>query len=176
MTADNISLASILFAAISAFFSAIAAIASLVETRRVARASDSTIYLELFREYRSPEMDAALDALAKFWGERKKDYGSAAEAFVAYREHNPEGAAAIRRQCRMLVTHFNSVARLLIAGLISRRTAKILITFPGLNIYYDVAVPIVRLENPHPEFSAYITILKRIQPKYGDGFCEILTG
>ncbi len=176
MTADNLSLASILFAALSAFFSAIAAIASLVETRRVARASDSTIYLELFREYRSPEMDAALDSLAKFWGEWRKDYPSAAEAFLAFRAHNPEGAAAVRRHCRMLVTHFNSVARLIIAGLISRRTAKILITFPGLNIYYDVAVPIVRLENPHPEFSGYIAILKRIRSQYGDGFCEKLTG
>ncbi len=84
-------------------------------------------------------MDAALDSLAKFWGEWRKDYPSAAEAFLAFRAHNPEGAAAVRRHCRMLVTHFNSVARLIIAGLISRRTAKILITFPGLNIYYDVA-------------------------------------
>ncbi|MEI9886025.1 MAG: hypothetical protein WDN08_05880 [Rhizomicrobium sp.] len=170
MTADNIALASVLFAAVSAFFSAIAAVASLVETRRVARASDSTIYLELFREYRSPEMDVALDSLAKFWSERQREHASAADAFLEYREHNPDGAATIRRQSRMLVTHFNSVARLMIAGLISRRTARILITFPGLDIYYDVAAPIVRLENPQPEFSAYIAILKRIRPKYSGDF------
>jgi hypothetical protein len=152
--------------AISAFFAAMAALANLRQAGKAAEGNQVQVYLAMFNKYGAPEMRNSVLALVDFWEKHHKDVGS---AFRQELSHNRENALNIRGHSRVITFYFLHAAKLYEAGTISKKLLKLMITYPGLNVFYDVAVPINLAENPRHESRKYAAALKAVVPKYGEG-------
>jgi len=155
--------------AASAVAAALAAIASLLQVRSAAHGNEIDAYLRLMQDYGSPEMRGAISDLAAFWRDRRESFETAGEAFLAERERDPDAASKLRGQCRLLTSFFGNAARLHDTGFISRRLFRLLISRPGLNVYYDVCEPINLARNPTGHSKKYGAVLRRVVRQYGDG-------
>jgi hypothetical protein len=111
-------------------------------------------------------MRVALSSLAKFWIDNN---GKVSEALSAETYENPEDAKVIRGYLRLVSSYFVNSARLFEAGLISRKLLRLLIAHPGLNVFYEVVVPMSLTKNPHHNSGTYVHLLKRIAKRHGDG-------
>jgi hypothetical protein len=158
-------------AAISALASAVAAMTSLVQARGATHANEVNVYLRLMEDYGSPAMQEALLALGRYWRERKEGaFANAGEAWLADSQRDEEVARTVRRHARVVSHFFSSAARMYEGGFISRKLLRLLISRPGLNVYYDVVAPINMRRSPKGETFSHIRTLKKVLPKYGDGF------
>lgn len=156
-------------AAISAFFAAAAAMANLIQAFRAAQSNEVTVYLQMMEEYASADMRGAISELSKFWREQRETGDSVAEAFTKLSAADPGAASKLRGHCRLISNYFTNAARLREAKLVSPRMLKLLITHPGLNTFYDVAVPINLSKNPHHNSEKYAQMLRRVVTKHGNG-------
>lgn len=155
-------------AAVSAGAAAIAAGANWLQSRHAARANSVTVYLEMMKEYTSPEMRTAISDLATFW-ERLERGQSVADAYRDLSTHKPERAAELRGMSRMASYYFVNAAKLFEAKMIDEALLKLLVTQSGLNVFYDVAVPINLVRNPNDNSSRYAQLLKTVVPVHGSG-------
>lgn len=156
-------------AALSAFFAAAAAVANLIQALKTAQSNEVTVYLTMMEEYGSAEMRAAISALGKFWRTQKETTDDVARAFASLMTTDPDAAATLRGHCRTISAYFANAARLREAKLISPRMLKLLIRHPGLNVFYDVAVPINLIKNAHHNSGTYARMLKHVVERHGTG-------
>ena len=156
-------------AAVSALASAIAAFTSLAQAKGTAQGNEVSAYLRLMEDYGDPAMREALLELGKFWRERKGSFTDAGAAWSALNEADPDAANAVRRHSRLVSNYFGNAARLFEAGLISRKLFRLLISRPGLNVYYEIVVPINVVRNPAGHTAHYVRLLKRVVKQYADG-------
>jgi hypothetical protein len=154
---------------VTALFTAIAALANSIQARRAAQANNVAIYLQMLESYGSPEMRDAISSLAAFWRERKTQYPNASEAYTDYFALNKDGASELRGHSRRLSAYFMNAARLYEAGIITRRFLLLLINHAGLNVFYDVAVPINLIKSPHHNSGKYAVLLKSVLSTHGNG-------
>ena len=148
--------------AISAFFAAIAALANLGQARRASQGNEVNVYLAMVERYSTEEMRKALIALAHLWLDSNGNISS--EEVKTWL--NSED---LKRYSRVVNSYFINCARLYEAGLISRKLFRILIYYPGLNIFYQVSVPIGLMGNPHHNAGSYVPILKSVAKSHGNG-------
>jgi len=153
-------------AVLSALFAALAALANLQQARKTSHANEVQVYLGLSDHYGSQEMRTAISSLASFWRDNKENVS---EAFRLEVENNPENASKLRGYCRLISSYFVDAARLYEAGFISQKLFKLLISHPGLNVFYEVAVPINLTKNIHHNSGKYISMLKEAVPRHGEG-------
>lgn len=156
-------------AAFSAFFASVAAVASLLQARRAAQSNEVNVYLAMSDEYRSDEMRTAISCLANFWREQNEAQGDVVSAFKVLMEQNPRAASEVRGQCRLLSGYFVDAARLYKGRFISPNIFKLMIAHPGLNVFYEVAVPINRYKNPHHNSVKYAPVIRSVLEKHGSG-------
>lgn len=156
-------------AAVSALASAIAALTSLAQARGTAQGNEVNAYLRLMEDYGHPAMREALLELGTFWRDRRESFPDPGAAWTALNETDPEAAKLVRGHSRLVSNYFGSAARLYEAGLISRKLFRLLISRPGLNIYYDIVVPINVARNPAGHSTLYDRTMKRVLKKYADG-------
>lgn len=154
----------------TALFTAIAALANSIQARKAAQANNVSVYLEMLKDYGSPAMREAISSLAAFWRARRSEYPNVADAYRAYIRTHADGDRVLRGHSRLLSAYFVNIARLYEAKVISRQFTELLIAHPGLNVFYDVAVPINLEKNPHHNSGKYATLLKQVLPKHGAGF------
>lgn len=154
-------------AAISALFAALAAGASFFQARKAAQANEVSAFLQMQREYGDASMRAAVSQLAKFWRDNLPE--AVDSAFARLSKNDPARASELRGHSRLLSAYFTNIARLREVNLISRRLAALMISHPGLNVFYDVAVPINRSRNAHHNSVRYAELLKHVVLKHGDG-------
>jgi hypothetical protein len=160
------SLASIA-AAVSAFFAAIAAAGSFYQAYKAAESNEVNVYLNMLDAYGSASMRNTISSLAAFW--RTHQGSDVGQAFLDLLARDPEAARVLRGHSRDLSTYFVNAARLFEGQLISKRLLRLLISHPGLNVFYDVAVPINLSRNPHHNSGRYAKILKHVVVQHGDG-------
>lgn len=156
-------------AAASALFSALAAGATFFQASKASEANEVSVYLSMLDVYGASEMRTAIANLAAFRRsllDREVDVGT---AFQELASEDPDAATALRGYSRQLSAYFVNAARLQEGGLISRKLLRLLISHPGLNVFYEVAVPINLSKNPHHNSGRYARILKHVVIQHGDG-------
>jgi hypothetical protein len=153
--------------AISAICAAAAALASLLQARRSAQGNEVNVYLTLMREYGSKEMRESIAELARF--RRERDGQAIADALVNELSLNPKRASELKGHARALSAFFVNAARLHEGNFISRKLLVSLISRPGLNVFYEVAVPINLAKNPRHTSGDYVAALKKVVPGHGGG-------
>lgn len=156
-------------AAVSAVASAIAALTSLMQARGTTQANEVSVYLRLMQDYSDGGMQESLLALGEYWSLRKDQFPNAGDAWMSDLAQDADLAAKIRRHARRVSHFFGAAARLYSAGFISGRLLRLLISRPGLNVYYDVVCPINVARQPKGQAAHFLQTLKRILPIYGDG-------
>ncbi len=152
--------------AISAFFAAIAAIANLGQARKASQANEVNIYIALLKQYGTNEMREAIATMAKLF---KQQNGRIVEWYAGEYQRNPQSAENLYKMARPIVSHFVHCAILFESGLISKKLLREIISTPGLNVFYQVAVPLTLAGNPHNDVKNYMSVLKRCVDKHGDG-------
>lgn len=158
-----------ILAAISALASAIAAMTSLAQARGTAQGNEVNAYLRLMEDYGDPAMREALLELGKFWRDRRESFPDSGAAWTALNASDPDAAKEVRGHTRLVSNYFGSAARLYEVGLISRKLFRLLISRPGLNVYYEIVVPINVVRNPAGHTAHYVRVLKRVVKQYADG-------
>ncbi|MBX9747820.1 MAG: hypothetical protein K2X34_13025 [Hyphomonadaceae bacterium] len=154
------------FSILALGFSDLAVGVGRVQALRAAQANEVSIFLETQREYGSAEMRLAISTLAAFWRKNKQDVEA---AFLELTSAQPEEANKLRGYSRLLSGYFTNVARLYEAKLTSKRLTRLIASHPGLNVFYDAAVPINRTRNPNHNSIRYAALLKKVLPRHGDG-------
>jgi hypothetical protein len=165
------------FAAVSAIGAAVAAIASLQQTKQTAKATEATlkaanatVYLEMLNAYRAADMHAAIIALSDYWRPRRGNFPDAGVPFRQLETQDPAAAEALHGHARRVTVHFNAAYRLYQDGMVSPQTFRLLIYYPGLNVFYDVAAPIMLARNPSHDVDECVRVMKTVVGKYGNGF------
>ena len=157
-------------AMLSAFFAATAAIASLLQVRGAVKSTEVSVFLEFTDRYGQPEIRDAIALLSKFWRDRRGacDLG---QIWLGLRESDPKQFDQLRQASRLVANHFYFTALLFCDGMISRRLALRLIDVPGLNVFYEVILPIVEAEQG-PTAKNYhwaARSLRRLRKRVGAG-------
>jgi len=155
--------------ALTAVFAAVAAVANLFQAARSAQANEVNVYIEMQRVYSSEEMRTAILELALFWRTHKDRFSSMGHAYGAEAKDDPKNAKILHGYSRLLSSYFVNAARLYETGLVSRKLLRALISQSGLNVFYDVAIPINRVENEYHNSGEYESLLRQVVPKHGAG-------
>jgi len=155
--------------ALTAVFAAVAAVANLFQAARSAQANEVNVYIELQKIYSSEEMRMAILELALFWRTHKDRFPSIADAYGAEAKSSPENAKVLHGHSRLLSSYFVNAARIYKTGLISRKLLRTLISQSGVNVFYEVAIPINRFENEYHNSGEYESLLRRTVPRHGVG-------
>lgn len=156
-------------AAVSALASAVAALTSLAQARGTAQANEVNAYLRLMEDYSAPSMRESLYELGAFWRDNKDSFPDTGAAWAHLNTLDPDRAKTIRGHARPVSNYFGSAARLYEAGLISKKLFRLLISRPGLNVYYSIVVPINVTRNPKGHTTHYFRVLKGVVRQYADG-------
>ncbi len=155
--------------AIAATISIALAIATTVGVFSQARAAHKTNAADLFisfsARYNSPEMAAALRALAALYRESPNDFAS---KWINAKRSGDAEALKLNDYRRLVSRLYFDVARLYHAKLISTSFARELLRNNGLNVFYKVCEPMN--DEDHPQrIKLYSRILVGLQKKYGSG-------
>ena len=163
------------FAAISAAFAAVAALANLWIARRATKSNEVNIFLEFSDRYRDPKIRDAVKTLAEFW-RSNKDAG-VAHAWLELKHSNDAQADEISSASRILGGYFLHAAQLYNLRLVSKPVVRELISRPGLNIFYEVVAPITLAQQPSDNsgrversiWTRHLKTLRKLRRKYGNG-------
>jgi hypothetical protein len=68
---------------------------------------------------------------------------------------------------RSVNRYFVNIAQLYEAGLIDHKLARMAINFYGLNVYYQIVVPLNNIK--YGAYDRYPSLLRKIRTQYGDG-------
>lgn len=135
-------------AALTAIFAAWAA----WEARKSAKASrdalDAQAVYAAMSEYFQPRMSVALRTLCS-WSDRYGDH-FATEWLQEFKKQTPE-ALAVDEAKRHIKGYFVKAARLYSASLIGKEGLIAVAYVHGLNIFYDVVMPLDEAQNPDVE-------------------------
>lgn len=125
-------------AAASAFASAIAAIAALLQVRKASLSNEASAYLQLISYYASPEMRTSISELSSHWRAACQFDKSVVEHYLEIKKQDQNKARIIRGHCRLVSAYFIDSLRLYQAGLLSKKILKLAVAHPGLNVFYEV--------------------------------------
>ena len=156
-------------AAVSAAASATAAFGALYQVRKSAQGSEANAYLQLQDRYSDPEMRESVVALAKLWRVAQARGATVRQTYQHLLDADKIVADTLFSHCRRLSSYFIDTTRLYAAGLISKRVLTLAIAHPGLNVFYEVAVPLNEHKAGGHNSVWAAEILKRILPVHGDG-------
>lgn len=157
-------------AAISAAGSAVAAIATWIQSTKTARQSKASIYVNMASRYANDEMRVALRILADFASQSTTGISGIVDYYKAKKESDKSHAIDVEDNCRRVAVHFVELARLKELKLIDTDMLKFLASHPGLNIFYDIVPPITAYINPNHNCSDAVKTLKAHIERHGSGF------
>lgn len=162
-------------AVVSAAFAAVAALATLWVARGTTRGNEVQVFLEFSDRYRGQEVRNAIRLLAGFWRDNQ-DIG-VAKAWLDLRGSDDTFAEEIAAACRLLGSYFDFAIQLYDLGLVSKPVVRELINHPGLNVYYEVVVPVMEAQFPKRALGQVsetvdrrlLRKLRRLRKKFGSG-------
>jgi len=152
-------------AIIATFAALMSALGAILTLLRLRRAEQATFFLQMTDRYNHPEMQQALQELASWYKDNPADFVERWKRELTI--DNAEGRQ-LEISRRQVNRYFTNISQLYRAGYIDKKLASMLINVSGINIYYQVVIPmgIARYgvtENKNPD------TLKRIQRKHGAG-------
>ncbi len=156
-------------AAVSAAASAMAALGALGQVRKAAQASEANAYLQLTDRYSSPEMRDSIIALAKLWRVAQARGTTVLGTYLHLLDADKIVADTLFSHCRRVSSYFIDTTRLYTAGLISKKVFMLAIAHPGINIFYEVAVPLNEHKAGGHNSMWAMTELKKVLPVHGGG-------
>ena len=156
-------------AAVSAAASAIAAFGALNQVRKSAQSSEANAYLQLQDRYSDPEMRESVVALAKLWRVAQARGTTVSQTYQHLLDADKIVADTLFAHCRRLSSYFIDTTRLYAAGLISKKVLVLAIAHPGLNVFYEVAVPLNEHKAGGHNSLWAAGVLKAIMPAHGAG-------
>ena len=156
-------------AAVSAAASATAAFGALYQVRKSTQGSEANAYLTLMDRYSDPEMREAVVALAKLWRVAQARGTTVSQTYQHLLDADKIVADTLFAHCRRLSGYFIDTTRLYTAKLISKPVLLLAIAHPGLNVFYEVAVPLNEHKAGGHNSLWAAGVLRRVMPVHGDG-------
>ncbi|MFN3229454.1 MAG: hypothetical protein ACK41P_06345 [Asticcacaulis sp.] len=139
----------------------------LISQRNQAKTDKAEFYVAFTQRYNSSDMhDALYRLMALYTHDRDSFVDRYLSAFMARTQEGFE----IERSRRIVSRYFNDIADLHRNKLIDRKLARMLCNFQGLNIYYNVVIPMSRARYGQSKEREHIyAVLKSIRPRFDDG-------
>lgn len=134
-------------ATIAAAWAAIEARRSVNITKRTA---ESQLLCEFMRDYESPEM---ADALRRLDHWRRNHGETFAQVWIQRFSSGDQEAAAVDRSRRKVNFYFAKIAQLQKAKLVETRILRMMATVSGINLFYDVVLPLELALNPEAKWT-----------------------
>jgi hypothetical protein len=152
-------------AAASTVLTAMIFMATRVTTSRYQKAD---FYIKITDRYNSRTMVEALREIVLFYNTNQDEF---AEIFGAEHAKQTDAGIKLNNARGIVVQYFEQVADMYQNRLIDVRLARMLCNFYGLNVYYQIVVPMgwARTDVSHAHDVAIVEALKRLKPQYGDG-------
>lgn len=154
-----------LFSAIAAAFGTLSGFAfSLISQSARSRLSRAQFFIDFTDRYNRPEMHKALVNLQVLKGK----YGEGLfPLFADEFARRSELGAAIDADRRIVNRYFANIAEMHMNGLINASTAKMLLNYRGLNVFYDIVVPLNRAKyGKEPHYEIVLNTLKTLRKRY----------
>jgi hypothetical protein len=131
------------------------------------RAQQSTVYLGMAARYDSPDMRDACNKLLAW----KRLYGDrSAQAWSMGMSAGSEDALAVNTARRIVARHFLNIAKLRKINAIDSASARLLAECYGLNVFYQIVVPMNELLAADVrDFEALTQRLMKIRRTYANG-------
>ncbi len=146
------------------------ATASLLAIRNqqaLARTEKARLFMELYRQYDTAEMHTAIYELLEW----REAFGSRFDhQFAVEFAKQSELGHRLDRARRTVNRYFTTVAKLKTVGYINRTTASILLNTQGLNVFYEIVMPMN--DEKYGRLAAsrkLVEVLKKIRPRYLNG-------
>ena len=158
-----------LAAAVSAAASATAAFGALSQVRKSAQGSEANAYLQLMDRYSAPEMRDSIVALAKLWRVAKARKETVLSTYLHLLDADTIVADTLFAHNRRVSSYFIDTTRLYTAGLISKKVFTLAIAHPGLNTFYEVAVPLNEHKAGGHNSVWAAGVIRKIMELHGDG-------
>ena len=144
-----------------------ASLFSILNQRALARTEKARLFVELYRQYDTPEMHTAIYELIEW----REAFGSRFDhQFAVEFAKQSELGHRLDRARRTVNRYFTTIAKLKIAGYINRTTASILLNTQGLNVFYEIVMPMN--DEKYGRLAAsrrLVEVLKKLRPRYVNG-------
>lgn len=140
---------------------------SFVSVGQSKRAQQSTVYLGMAARYDAQDMrDSCNELLA--W---RRLHGDAfSEVWSAQMVHRDDAAIRVNTARRIVARHFLNIAKLRKINAIDREAARLLADCYGLNVFYQIVVPLNRrIATDVDDFEALTRRLRNIRKTYASG-------
>ncbi|ESQ81212.1 hypothetical protein [Asticcacaulis sp. YBE204] len=139
----------------------------LLSQHNQAKTEKAEFYVEFTRRYNSSDMHDALYRLMQHYTQNPDNF---VELYLSeFLSHTQKGFE-IERSRRIVSRYFNDIAEMRQNKLIDRKLARMLCNFQGLNIYYNVVVPMSRARYGNSKTRERIyAALRAIRPHFDDG-------
>jgi hypothetical protein len=113
-------------------------------------------------------MGEALREVVLFYNSNKRDF---AEIFGSEHSSQSELGITLNNSRGIVARYFKQIADMYQNRLIDTRLARMLCNFYGLNVYYQIVVPMgwARTDVCHAQDVEIVETLKTLKPQYGDG-------
>ena len=133
----------------------------------LARTGKARLFVELYRQYDTAEMHTAIYELIEW----REAFGSRFDhQFAVEFAKQSELGHRLDRARRTVNRYFTTVAKLKTAGYINRTTASILLNTQGLNVFYEIVMPMNDEKYGRlPASRKLVAVLKKIRPRYLNG-------
>ena len=155
-----------LIAVVSAIASAIAAAAAWIQVYRLSQSNEVSAFLHLMDQYAKPEMQTAVRGLSKLWRVSQLKDQSIVTHYSSLDENSSEH---IRGLSRTVSSYFVDCVRLYELGLISRKLFYAACYHPGINVFYEICVPLNKHKNGGHNSVRAMKVLKVLVQQHGDG-------
>ncbi|MGC9954279.1 MAG: hypothetical protein ABSD21_08375 [Rhizomicrobium sp.] len=154
----------VLFVLASGFGAAFAAVYTYFKDVTSKYISLTNLYVLFTDRYNIKQMYDSLRMLTEYY---KKNPATFLQRWKEDKV-SPAGVGDLRAAKRVVDRYYYDIAQLYDARYISKSFASMLCAQAGLNVFYNICVPMSDVNFPKNEKNFY-KILKRIRPKYGDG-------
>ena len=139
----------------------------ILNQRGLARTEKARLFVELYRQYDTPEMHTALYELLEW----REAFGSRFDhQFAVEFAKQSELGNRLDRARRTVNRYYTTVAKLRTIGYINQTTASILLNTQGLNVFYEIVMPMNDEKYGRlPASRKLVAVLKKIRPRYLNG-------
>lgn len=146
---------------------AAACVFAILTQLALARTGKARLFVELYRQYDTAEMHTAIYELIEW----REAFGSRFDhQFAVEFAKQSELGHRLDRARRTVNRYFTTVAKLKTAGYINRTTASILLNTQGLNVFYEIVMPMNDEKYGRlPASRKLVAVLKKIRPRYLNG-------
>lgn len=155
-----------LVAAASAVASAIAAGAAWIQVLRLSQSNEVSAFLHLMDQYAQPEMRLAVSELSKMARIARLKNQTIIDHYLSL---DQESSDKIRGMSRVVSSYFVDCVRLYELDLISRKLFYAACYHPGVNVFYEICVPLNKYKNGGHNSVRAKRVLKVLIPQHGNG-------